>query len=111
MLIEKDCAVRLWCCDLQMQTQERMTKAAVTVKALFGVKTEVTSSIKMNWSIYSLYGNRDVPSRMKKCAENIMKYVYRRSERYRLLRSGKPISVIPPFALLSHVISSLIILA
>jgi uncharacterized protein YjgD (DUF1641 family) len=59
-----------------MQTQEGMTKAAVTVKALFQVNTEVTSSIKMNWSMYSLYGNSDVPSRMKKCAENVMKYVY-----------------------------------
>jgi hypothetical protein len=49
-----------------------------------------------------LSGNRDVPSWMRKCVENITKYVYRQSERRRLLRSDKPISVIPPFELLSH---------
>jgi hypothetical protein len=85
-----------------MQTQEGMTKSAVTANALLEIRTEITSSIKMKVGLCGLYGNRDIPSQMEEFAKNITKYVYRRSEKRRLQRSDKPISVIAPFALLSH---------
>jgi hypothetical protein len=102
MMIEKECAAHSWCCELQMQTQEGMTKSAVTANALLEIRTEITSSIKMKVGLCGLYGNRDIPSQMEEFAKNITKYVYRRSEKRRLQRCDKPISVIAPFALLSH---------